>query len=181
LRPWLCLVVVRRQPGVELSPSSGQSLPALTIKDPAKPADELPDLTESWVWAHAQMTGTDQNQIRGVMISDPARSVSRLLCPRRLDPTTEYLACIVPTFEVGRKAGLGLDIDPSEEQRLEPAWSAAQTTVVLPVYYSWQFRTAADGDFEELVRLLEPRELSPNVGKRPPGYQPSGFCDSTRA
>ena len=175
LRPWLCLVVVRKQPGVELSPSSGQSLPALTIKDPAKPADELPDLTESWVWAHAQMTGTDQNQIRGVMISDPARSVSRLLCPRRLDPTTEYLACIVPTFEVGRKAGLGLDIDPSEEQRLEPAWSAAQTTVVLPVYYSWQFRTAADGDFEELVRLLEPRELSPDVGKRPLEISHPGF------
>ena len=120
LRPWLCLIVVRKQAGVELSPSSGQSLPALTLKDPVKPADELPDLAESWVWAHAQMTGTDQNQIRTKMISDPARSVSRLLCPRRLDPTTEYLACLVPTFEVGRKAGLGLN-RPAEEQRLEPA------------------------------------------------------------
>ena len=175
LRPWLCLIVVREQPGVELSPSSGQSLPALTIKDPAKPADELPDLAESWVWAHAQMTGTDQNQIKTIMISDPARSVSRLLCPRRLDPTTEYLACVVPAFEVGRKAGLGLDIDAAEEQRLEPAWSATQLTVVLPVYYSWQFRTAADGDFEELVRLLESRELSPEVGKRPLDISHPGF------
>jgi len=175
LRPWLCLIVVRAQPGVELSPSSGQSLPALTIKDPAKPDRELPDLAESWVWAHAQMTGTDQNQIRDVMISDPARSVSRLLCPRRLDPTTEYLACVVPAFEVGRKAGLGLDIDAAEEQRLEPAWSATQLTVVLPVYYSWQFRTAADGDFEELVRLLEPRELAPEVGKRPLDLSHPGF------
>jgi hypothetical protein len=175
LRPWLCLIVLRKQPGIELSPSSGQSLPALTIKDPVRPVDELPDLGESWVWAHAQMTGTDQSQIREKMISDPARSVSRLLCPRRLDPSTEYLACVVPTFEVGRKAGLGLDIDPAEEQRLEPAWSAEQTTVVLPVYFSWQFRTAADGDFEELVRLLEPRELSPDVGKRPLDISHPGF------
>jgi hypothetical protein len=46
---------------------------------------------------------------------------------------------------------------------------------VLPVYYSWQFRTAADGDFEELVRLLEPRELAPEVGKRPLDISHPGF------
>ena len=178
LRPWLCLIVVRKQAGVELSSSSGHSLPALTIRDPAKPADELPDLIESWVWAHAQMTGTDKSQIKATMVSDPARSVSRLLCPRRLDPSTEYLACLVPAFEVGRKAGLGLDLDPAEEQRLEPAWlsgSQSPAAVVLPVYYSWEFRTAADGDFEELVRLLEPREIPEEVGKRPLDISHPGF------
>ena len=39
---------------------------------------------------------------------DPARSISRLLCPRRLQPLTSYLACVVPAFEIGRKAGLNL-------------------------------------------------------------------------
>src|SRR5262245_48986442 len=67
LRPWLCLIVVRKQAGIELSASSAQSLPVLTIKDPAKPSAELPDLSEGWVWAHAQMTGTDQNQILTTM------------------------------------------------------------------------------------------------------------------
>src|SRR5262249_3628476 len=147
LRPWLCLVVVRKQPGVELQPSTAQAQPVLIIKDPAKPDAELPDLSESWVWAHAQMTGTDRNQIKATMISGPARSVSRLLCPRRLDPATEYLACLVPAFEVGRKAGLGLQIDQAEEQRLEPAWQTGAPEVILPVYFSWEFRTAADGDF----------------------------------
>lgn len=179
LRPWLCLIVVRKQTGVELSPSNGQSLPVLTIKKPAKPSDELPDLSESWVWAHAQMTGTDKNQIKATMASDPARSVSRLLCPRRLDPNTEYLACLVPAFEVGRKAGLGLDIDPREEQFLEPAWKSgtqSRDEDVLPVYYSWDFRTAPDGDFEDLVRLLEPREISADVGKRPLDINHPGFA-----
>jgi hypothetical protein len=178
LRPWLCLIVIRKQVGVELSPSSGNSLPALTIKDPAKPSAELPDLAESWVWAHAQMTGTDKSQIKATMVSDPARSVSRLLCPRRLEPTTEYLACVVPAFEVGRKAGLGLTIDPAEEQRLDPAWvsgTESSAEIVLPIYYSWEFRTAADGDFEELVRLLEPRELPASVGKRPMDISHPGF------
>jgi len=175
LRPWLCLIVVRKQAGVELSSSRGNSLPALTIKDPAKPSADLPDLTESWVWAHAQMTGTDKTQIKATMVSDPAKSVSRLLCPRRLEPTTEYLACLVPAFEVGRKAGLGLAVDPEEENRLDPAWMSGSPEIVLPVYYSWEFRTAADGDFEELVRLLEPRELPAQVGKRPMDISHPGF------
>jgi hypothetical protein len=184
LRPWLCLIVVRKQAGVELNPSSGDSLPALTIKDPATPATELPDLAESWVWAHAQMTGTDKSQIKATMVSDPARSVSRLLCPRRLEPATEYLACLVPAFEVGRKAGLGLAIDPEEDERLDPAWlSGGQSSpeIVLPIYYSWEFRTAADGDFEELVRLLEPRELPAQVGKRPMDISRPGFVIQPQA
>ena len=57
LRPWLCLVVVRKQPGVELRPAADVPLPVLEIKAPARPGDELPDLSESHFWAHAQVTG----------------------------------------------------------------------------------------------------------------------------
>ena len=53
------------------------------------------------------------------LAGDPALTVSRLLCPRRLDPLTEYLACVVPAFELGRKAGLGLPINP----RTKRNWS----------------------------------------------------------
>src|SRR5262245_9952952 len=55
LRPWIVLVVVKKQTGVALSFSPGANLPNLEIKDPASPADELPDLAESWAWAHAQV------------------------------------------------------------------------------------------------------------------------------
>src|SRR5687768_11221628 len=54
LRPWLALVVVRRHGGVHLRPPGEEPLPVLEIGDPARPADELPDLAESWCWAHAQ-------------------------------------------------------------------------------------------------------------------------------
>ena len=178
LRPWLCLVVVRKQEGVALRPSGMSPLPTLEIQAPAKPGDELPDLAESWAWAHAQLTGTERSNLKATLAGDPARSVSRLLCPRRLDPNTQYIACVVPTFELGRKAGLDLPIQTEDEQRLEPAWLSGPQSpqeVKLPVYYHWAFRTGAGGDFEELVRRLEARPLPPEVGKRPMDISRPGF------
>ena len=39
----------------------------------------------------------------------PTSRYSRLVCPRRLAPSTAYHAFLMPTFETGRLAGLGLD------------------------------------------------------------------------
>jgi hypothetical protein len=175
LRPWLCLIVVRRQQGVELGSASSQLLPVLEIKAPARPGDELPDLSESHLWAHAQVTGADLSKVQETLESHPTRTISRLLCPRRLARTTAYLACLVPAFEVGCKAGLN---QPTDEDKLKPAWfsgAQAPTEIRLPVYYSWTFRTGVGGDFEELVRRLEPRELPAEVGKRSMDISRPGF------
>jgi hypothetical protein len=61
---------------------------------------------------------------------------------------------------------------------LAPAWGSGETAateITLPVYYSWEFRTGKGGDFEELVRRLEPRELPTEVGKRPMDISDPGF------
>jgi hypothetical protein len=179
LRPWLCLIAVRKQDGVEFRPAgSNRPLPAVAIGLPAKPADELPDLSESYLWAHAQVTGADRSQLQVTLEGDPARSISRLLCPRRLQPLTSYLACVVPAFEIGRKAGLNLPIATVDEQNLAPAWLSgdqAPSNVLLPVYYTWEFRTGEGGDFEDLVRRLEPRVIPPEAGKRPMDIRQPGF------
>src|SRR5262249_38536482 len=146
LRPWLCLAVVRKQDGVRLRVDNTLPLPVLEISAPAQPARELPDLAEAWAWVHAQVTGSQPQAaaLRTAMAGDPALTVARLLCPRRLDPVTEYLACVVPTFELGRKAGLGLPIQAVDENTLQPAWGSgaqAPTQVTLPVYFHWEFRT----------------------------------------
>src|SRR5262245_55029449 len=143
LRPWLCLVAVRKQTGVELQAPNDQGLPRLVISDPAKPAQELPDLAESHLWVHAQVTGATREELGSVLDSAPAQTVSRLLCPRRLEPATDYLACVVPAFEVGRAAGLK---ETTTATTLLPAWRSgddALDSVSLPVYYSWEFRTSA--------------------------------------
>jgi len=170
LRPWLCLVVVRKQEGVTLRINRTLPLPVLEITAPAQPERELPDLSESWAWAHGQVTAArrDKDAIQDALAGDPALTVSRLLCPRRLDPLTEYLACVVPTFELGRKAGLGLPITPADEKVLQPAWDSGVhplSSVTLPVYIHWEFRTGTGEDFEVLVRQLVARPIPNEVGK----------------
>ncbi|MCB1852841.1 MAG: hypothetical protein KDI83_19060, partial [Gammaproteobacteria bacterium] len=187
LRPWLCLVVVRRQAGVMLTSSADAPLAILNIEAPALPAEELPDLIDSWAWAHAQIAAssvaeTDPEQLKNDMRTRPERSFSRLLCARILQPNTNYLACVVPTFELGRRAGLGEEIRDAEltaTNALKPAWSftpTAPTSVRLPVYYHWRFRTGEGGDFESLVRLLHAVPAPDRLGKRPMKIGAPGFA-----
>lgn len=176
LRPWLCLVVAKRQPGVSLRSDRTVPLPILEIGAPAKPGDELPDLAESWAWAHAQISAADAatfDELTRILATRPELSVSRLLCPRLLQPDTDYLACVVPAFEVGRKAGLNEAVQPTDT--LAPAWLPTAAKVTLPVFYHWEFRTGQAGDFESLARLLEAREVPPQVGKRPMDVSTPGF------
>ncbi|MFI8997785.1 hypothetical protein [Streptomyces sp. NPDC053542] len=165
LRPWLVLVVVEAE-HAELLPADG-ALPRLRC-----PRTELPNLAESWAWAHAQVAtdeGAGEAEVDRILAEEPDRTLSRLLCPRRLHPRTRYLAAVVPAFEAGRLAGLGL---PVPEGELLPAWPApgerpAETECLLPLYHHWWFTTGLDGDFESLVRALTPRALPGDVGTRP--------------
>lgn len=168
LRPWISLVVVPDQDGVTID-RQRQPRPVLTIEPPANPARELPDPTESWAWAHAQAVGNrtqvaDDDWIRGQLGDATPTAVSRLVAPRRLDAGEHYLACVVPTFDAGVAAGLGRTPEGGE---IKPAWSDETSRIELPVYFDWEFSTSSAGDFEALVRRLEPAELSADVGYRP--------------
>jgi hypothetical protein len=181
LRPWLCLIVVRKQDGVAIRPGTPDSLPAIEL---ASTDDELPDLTESWLWAHGQIAASDKSgsdnadsdMLRGTLAGDPNLSLSRLICPRLLAADTEYIACLVPTFEAGIKAGLGLPVDSNEA--LKPAWLSgpnAPTSITLPLYDSWTFRTGPGGDFKSLAMLLRARPAPESLGKRPVDISQPGF------
>ena len=167
LRPWLVLVVVAEGRGVELAPASAGSPAVLELRTEAQPARQLPDLVESWAWAHAQVLQLPGEDADDVLAGAPERTAARLLCPRRLEPSTRYLACLVPAFEAGRRAGLGLDPEPADEAALRPAWAPQPSAVTLPVYFSWAFATGAGGDFESLARALRPRPLPEGVGRQP--------------
>lgn len=171
LRPWCCLVVVEARDGVRVDMDPERPLPTLSIAGPASPSEELPDLTDSWAWAHAQVVGApseiyDDAWLARELGRESDATVSRLLAPRRLHPDTTYHACVVPTFEAGRLTGLG---DEIEDGPLEPAWrlDALGGSIALPVYHHWQFSTGLAGDFESLVRRLTARPIPPSVGSRP--------------
>src|SRR5207344_1359129 len=65
LRPWLCLVVVRKQDGVQITSTVDAPLPILTIAAPAKPFVELPDLKDCWAWAHSQVAADNSSNPNG--------------------------------------------------------------------------------------------------------------------
>jgi hypothetical protein len=177
LRPWLCLAVVRKQAGVTLGSSVGAPLPMLEIDHPAKPSAELPDLVDCWAWAHTQAAALDNSagEVRKALEGATELSLSRLICPRILSPDTDYVACVVPTFELGRKAGLGLAATTTDLKSLAPAWLSSATKVQLPVYYSWEFRTGVDGNFETLARKLS-SGVPDGVGKRSVSIAEPGFA-----
>jgi len=166
LRPWLCLVTLREDELVSFDESSSDGkLAVATVKDAAA----LPLLDQSWAWAHVQVAGAgstppDAAALQSLLATGSETVISRLLSPRRLDPNARYVACIVPTFERGRLAGLR---EPVVGDAMAPAWTAGQSNVRLPVYYRWRFGTGAGVDFEFLARQLKGRPIPQGVGTRP--------------
>lgn len=162
LRPWLVLIVVEKKDGLRVKTTGGRPLPEIDV-----PIEELPDLSESWAWAHAQMVeGDNPGSVSDELADHPDLNVSRLMCPRHLEPAKTYLACVVPAFDVGRLAGLNITVP--EGGTPGPAWrSGGAGTVTLPVYYHWEFGTGPGGDFESLARKLKPMPVPARVGFRP--------------
>jgi hypothetical protein len=164
LRPWLVLVVVPRD-AAQIMVDPRRPLPWLTMV-PAVARDELPDLAESWAWAHAQLLGTPPNPA-DPLGEAPELTLSRLMCPRRLLPQTAYLACLVPAYRAGAQAGLGEPVDADSLPAWPPPEGWSGTSFELPVYDHWEFTTAVVGDFELLVRRLRPSPLGPDIGALP--------------
>jgi hypothetical protein len=166
LRPWLVLVVLDRAKVRLPTVRPGRPLPSLelTAEDVAS---ELPDLSESPLWAHAQAVSqkskADEVGLAAEMKQFEERNISRLVCPRRLEPRKNYVACVVPAFDGGRLRGLG---QPAGAGTLAPAWNHAQPTATeLPVYYHWEFSTGPVGDIETLARRLRtPQQYSGDPG-----------------
>lgn len=185
LVPWLALVVLEaRFAYFEPAPAAVPPRPPRVRTRKG----ELQPLTHSWAFAHAQVSGDTGNTPAGVTVrADGAPGVgedtstptvrdrvteeyapvnlSRLLCPRRLDDGVSYFACIVPAFDCGVKAAMGLP-----GGTLDPAWDRAagddDEEIVLPVYDHWRFSTAKGGDFEALTRRLEPVKAPWKIGRR---------------
>jgi len=165
LPPWIVLIVVEAREGVTLAPAA--PLPRLTISSGA--AAELPDLNYSWAWAHVQLLHSDAlagdpATIAAGLTAAPDRNVSRLVSPRRLEANRQWIAAVVPAFNLGVQRGLGAE--PKPDDPAAHAWSSPDS-IVLPVYHHWEFATGPEGDFESLARRIKPYQASLRVGLVP--------------
>ncbi|WP_282159666.1 hypothetical protein [Ulvibacterium marinum] len=203
LRPWITLVVLEESEFENGKNMADRPLSYINLKIAASevfpPADQL----WAWAHVHVNTDlieddlpnpDNPQTPIQRV-ISDPAdqnqatqikddfeefvgqdsdNTFSRIICPRRLEENKAYHAFLIPTFESGRLAGLGLDVEGifDAEATLNATTSAWEDyagktePTSFPVYYQWYFRTGTVGDFEYLVRLLKPKPVDNRVGRR---------------
>ena len=179
LQPWLALVVLAEGEFDEGKNLSNRPLPFIKVNNLSsmQPPDQL------WAWAHVHvdesLSANDDEfvspgmnavlpKLGGILNANADRGYSRIVCPRKLSENTAYYAFLVPSFETGRLAGLGLDVS-GVPLATKSAWSdgaAGPEPQLMPVYHRWHFRTGKSGDFEDLVRLLQPRTVDPKVGLR---------------
>lgn len=177
LRPWLTLIVLAENEFSEGRNTSGKPLPYVDVDDLAL----FPRADELWAWAHVHVNRSlaandDEHvssdmaavipKLQAVLSENPDLAYSRIVAPRRLKPNVAYHAFLMPSFESGRRAGLGIDL--ANVAATASAWEAPGRPegASFPYYHRWYFRTGDTGDFESLVRLLKPKPLDPRVGFR---------------
>ncbi len=115
LRPWMVLLV-----------GTGEEIQvAGSLASVRKEVLQAFDLEVSYLWAHTQFDGHLE--------------ISRILSPRPLEAQHEYVAVLVPAFNV-------------EGASMWQANTASDST--LPALHSWRFWTAEAGDFETLAAAL---------------------------
>jgi hypothetical protein len=202
LVPWLTLVVLTAEEFSDGRNILNRPLNYITLSDAADAGVVFPAEEDLWAWGHVHINkdivGSGDNpvssnetafinQFKTVLADNPDYAYSRILSPRKLGSDTAYHAFLVPTFEAGRLAGLG--IDPAGVTGFGAntiAWSnysGRQESKNFPYYYRWFFRTGSVGDFEYLVRLLKPRVADSRVGRRDidvqdPGSNINGISDA---
>ena len=218
LQPWLTLIVLKDKDEFDDGKDiANKHLPYITVKK--TPFDLFPPANQLWAWAHVhvnddlieddlpdpddpsktiQRVVSDNPPIQKIKTeyenlvnSNPDKAYSRILCPRKLEENNSYHAFLIPTFESGRLAGLGLDVEAIFDavdslNAYSSAWEeygGKEQNMNFPYYYRWYFKTGSVGDFEYLVRLLEPKPVDSRVGRRDmdvtdPGSDIEGITDA---
>ncbi|NKQ37367.1 MAG: hypothetical protein HF973_17345 [Chloroflexi bacterium] len=188
LRPWIMLVVLKESEFEEGPPQSGRPLPFIKVTG----ADSLfPPIDQLWAWAHvhinrdlaanaAEIVSGDMAAVmpkfEALLRENPDLAYSRIICPRKLDTNSLYNGFLIPVFETGRLAGLGLDPVQSPSAT-HGAWqpdASKPEAEHFPYYFRWTFQTGTMGDFEYLVRLLEAKPVDNRVGQRDMDVQEPG-------
>ena len=199
LMPWLALVVLKDGEFVAGKNMHNRPLSYIQVTNASEvfqPFDQL------WAWAHVHINESviDSNivassnddlekvvkKFEAVLKENPDLAYSRIMCPRKLEPNTSYTAFLIPVYESGRLAGLGLDPDntPNAEFSSWKSYNSGEKEdeQLFPVYHQWFFQTGSLGDFEYLARLLKPQPIDNRVGVRDmdvqqPGVNVSGIDD----
>ncbi len=175
LRPWMALLLLKEEEFVR-NTDGGTPTPFIRIVAGALPNVLYPE-QELHHFAHVQVLdamdntiisnpGMAANELYEILKKNPDLALSRILCPKKPESNTEYHAFLVPAYETGRLAGMGLDTSTVPAQ--QPSWIVQDQypeDLDMPFYYQWEFATGSEGDFSSLVSKLTPVTSSGNTGR----------------
>ena len=178
LRPWLTLVVLKENEFEEGKNIKDKPLPFFKLAGEVSTEDIFPNPEQLWAWAHVHVNSDLSNNlppnsaneaqvtqnITNIIRENPDLAYSRIISPRKLEENVGYHAFLIPTFESGRLAGLGMTIDPNLVAT-ECGWNN-EANKEFPFYHRWYFKTGNVGDFEYLVNLLQPKLADKSIGVR---------------
>ena len=141
------------------------------------PADEL------WAWAHVHVNAVAGRREQRILAristarcarcsatlnenADLAYSRIRLPAPARAGHGVSRLRGSGVRDAAGSPASATIRLSPARHRHAWDVYPARPDPDIIRVYYRWFFRTGAIGDFEYLVRLLQPRPVDARVGTR---------------
>jgi hypothetical protein len=152
LTPWITLIVLQED---EFKNSfEGRPLPFITLNS----LDCLPAFAELWAWAHVhvneslatsdapspalkEIVSTEVSQVLErldkLLLRNADLAYSRIICPRKLKPNQAYHAFLVPSFESGRRAGLGINQKglPDGGKGAWETYADRPDAMLMPIYH----------------------------------------------
>ena len=162
-RPWMTLIAVKEDEVSFLVNSNGTKLATLQIDSEERYGKIFPSAKLLFNVAHVQIDSAievTRDNVNALLDENPDCGISRILCTSTLEENSTYVALLIPTYELGRLAGLGLSVD---DVRLgKCAWEnllANQNQrpdgLTFPVYFKWKFHTSiVKADFKTLASQL---------------------------
>ncbi len=113
--------------------------------------------------AHVQIDSdisVSQLNANTILDANPECGISRILCTSTLEVNSSYITLLIPSYELGRLAALGLSTEEvplgkcAWEQSLEGQSTRAEG-LTFPYYKKWKFKTSSiPANFKELASRL---------------------------
>lgn len=162
-RPWMTLIAVKEDEVSFLVNSNGTKLATLQIDSEERYGKIFPSAKLLFNVAHVQIDSAievTRDNVNALLDENPDCGISRILCTSTLEENSTYVALLIPTYELGRLAGLGQSVN---DVRLgKCAWEPLLANqnhrpdgLTFPVYFKWKFHTSiVKADFKTLASQL---------------------------
>lgn len=156
--PWIRLIAVKQDECV-VSFRNGVKIARINlteerIKEVFATNNELSKSAHAQIDVEDSFQGTlDQETVNQMLDDNPDCGISRVLCMSKLEPGTQYMLLLVPTYEQGRLSALGMSLDGVNMNVL--VTPQPNSEFELPIYYKWRCITAThEGTFKALADKL---------------------------